>query len=155
MFDPQELSKDTCAELLHAGVVGRIAFTAPSGPQILPVNYSVVDHAILIRTSPYGVLGLHAPGVQAAFEIDQFDHEYAHGWSVVAHGRLEVVAGRDEIAHIQSAWQPRPWAGGATRNLYLRLPWHELTGRRLGTGWDLLGELTVRRTPAFARRSSS
>ena len=41
-------------------------------------------------------------------------------------------------------WDPRPWAGGS-RLLYLRLPWRELTGRRLGHGWNRGNEVPVHR----------
>ena len=32
------------------------------GPHIVPVNYAVVDDALVLRTSPYSVLGGHARG---------------------------------------------------------------------------------------------
>jgi hypothetical protein len=149
MAEPVDLSPANCEELLEAAVVGRIAFKTPTGPEIVPVNYAVIDKAILIRTSPYSVLGTYGRGALAAFEIDQFDHEYQHGWSVVAHGRLEHLSDPVDLDRVQSTWKPRPWAGGASRHLYLRLPWSKLTGRRLGSGWDLMGELeTHRRAPA-------
>lgn len=145
MPEPIGLSVEECEELLGAGIVGRIAFSTPQGPQIFPVNYSVVDRAVVIRVSPYGPLGIEGRGARAAFEIDQFDHDYQHGWSVVAHGQLVAVTDADEYARIETIWQPRPWATGANRNLCLKLPWSELTGRRLGRGWDLRGGLVSRR----------
>lgn len=148
MPDPVELSVETCEELLCSGVIGRIGFGTPSGPQVFPVNYSVVDRAVIVRTTPYGMLGVHARDAQVAFETDQFDHEYEHGWSVIAHGRLSAVTEPEDLDRIRTVWQPRPWAGGATRSLYLRLPWTQITGRRLGTGWDIFeGLVTRRRSP--------
>jgi len=41
-------------------------------------------------------------------------------------------------------WEPNAWAAGL-RNLYLRVRWTELTGRRLGPGWNPVDELPVRR----------
>lgn len=155
MPEPIDLSAEACEELLNAGVVGRIAFSTPRGPEIVPVNYSVVDHAVVIRTSPYSALGTHGRSAAVAFEIDQFDHEYQHGWSVVAHGRLTAVTDPHEFAYIESIWQPRPWAGGASRHLCLRLPWTELTGRRLGSGWDIMGGLVARRVAPGASRVKS
>jgi len=131
-----ELSPQECATLLRAGVAGRIAVSTPDGPHIIPVNYSVVDDAVVVRTSPYSLLGTHGRNSMLAFEIDGLDHEYQHGWSVVTRGRSEVVTEPEDIERIRSTWEPRPWAAGA-RNLYLRIPWSELTGRRLGTGWSI------------------
>jgi nitroimidazol reductase NimA-like FMN-containing flavoprotein (pyridoxamine 5'-phosphate oxidase superfamily)/GNAT superfamily N-acetyltransferase len=148
MSEPFDLSALQCKDLLGTTVVGRIAFSTPKGPQILPVNYSVVDRSIVIRTSPYGVLATQAREQRAAFEVDHFDHEYQHGWSVVAHGRLVEVIEPDEIARIRAVRQPRPWAGGPSRNLHLQLTWTELTGRRLGLGWDLFGRATNTPKPA-------
>jgi nitroimidazol reductase NimA-like FMN-containing flavoprotein (pyridoxamine 5'-phosphate oxidase superfamily) len=139
-----ELSNEECESLLRAGVAGRIAVSTPGGPHIIPVNYSVVDSAIVVRTSPYSVLGTHGRNTVLAFEIDYFDHAQQHGWSVVARGRSEVVTDTEDLEHIRASWAPRPWASGA-RNLYLRISWSELTGRRLGTGWSMQKESPVLR----------
>ena len=131
-----ELHPQECTTLLRAGVVGRIAVSTPDGPHIIPVNYSVVDDAVVVRTSPYSLLGTHGRNTVLAFEIDSFDHAYQHGWSVMARGRSGGRHGPADIEHIRSTWEPRPWAAGA-RNLYLRIRWSELSGRRLGTGWSM------------------
>lgn len=144
MPDSRELSESECESLLRAGVVGRVAMSTPTGPQILPVNYSVVDGAIVIRTSPYSLLGTYGRDTTLAFEVDQFDHQRQRGWSVVARGRAEVVQDAGELEHIRRTWPPHPWAGGV-RSLFVRVPCSELTGRQLGTGWDPMRELAVRR----------
>jgi len=90
----------------------------------------------VVRTSPYSLLGTHGRNTVLAFEIDHFDHAYQNGWSVVARGRSEVVTDPADVERIRSIWEPRPWAAGA-RNLYLRIRWSELSGRRLGTGWSM------------------
>ena len=144
MAESFELSNEECESLLRAGVAGRIAVSTPGGPHSIPVNYSVVDGAIVVRTSPYSVLGTHGRDTVLAFEIDHVDHAQQHGWSVVARGRSEVVTDSEELEHIRATWAPRPWASGV-RNLVLRLPWSELTGRRLGTGWSMQQESPVLR----------
>lgn len=144
MPDSRELSHAECESLLRAGVAGRVALATPTGPHIVPVNYSVVDDAIIVRTSPYSMLGTHGRDTTLAFEVDQFDYEDQRGWSVVARGRAEVVHDPDEIAHIRRVWAPQPWANGI-RSLHVRLRWNELTGRRLGRGWDPLEVAPVRR----------
>ncbi len=144
MNEPFELSPDECRALLSAGLVGRVAICTPVGPHIVPVNYAVVDDSVVLRTSPYSVLGSHARGTILALEVDQFDYERQHGWSVVARGRGETVTDAEELTHIRTVWEPRAWAAGQ-RNLYLRIRWTDLTGRRLGTGWNPSDELPVRR----------
>jgi nitroimidazol reductase NimA-like FMN-containing flavoprotein (pyridoxamine 5'-phosphate oxidase superfamily) len=144
MAEPHELSSDECSMLLRTGVVGRIAFTTPDGPHIIPVNYSVVDDSIIVRTAAYSVLGTYGIVAKVAFQIDQVDYEYWTGWSVLARGRTEAIADADEIQRINQAWAPHPWAAGQ-RNLYLAVRWTELTGRRLGPPIDPARALPVRR----------
>ncbi len=145
MHEVIDLTRSECEHLLRTGVGGRIALAAPDGPHIVPVNYSVVDDAIIVRTSPYSVLGTYGRDSMLAFEVDQFDHERQRGWSVVVRGRGEVVNDAEELDHIRATWEPRPWAAGA-RTLYVRLRWSEVSGRRIGSSWDLDGALAVRRT---------
>lgn len=140
-----DLSADECVRLLGAGIAGRVALSSPDGPHIIPVNYSVVDGAIVIRTSPYSVLGTYGRDTVLAFEIDGFDHERQRGWSVVARGRGEVLTDARQIAEVRAAWEPRPWASG-NRALYLRLRWTEISGRRIGGGWDPAETQPVHRT---------
>ena len=35
-----DLSRQDCARLLNAGIAGRVAMITPTGPHIVPVNYS-------------------------------------------------------------------------------------------------------------------
>jgi uncharacterized protein len=140
-----ELSQGECQRLLRSGVVGRLALSTPGGPHLIPINYSVVDDAIIVRTSPYSLLGTHAPGSTLAFEVDHFDLEYQRGWSVVARGRAEFVTDQDELDRIRAVWPPRPWAAGS-RQMFVRLRWDELSGRRLGAHGDPVDELAARRT---------
>jgi nitroimidazol reductase NimA-like FMN-containing flavoprotein (pyridoxamine 5'-phosphate oxidase superfamily) len=145
VYESFDLNETECTELLRAGLVGRVAACTPNGPHIVPVNYSVVDDAIVLRTTPYSLLGSHARGTVLALEVDQFDYEYQRGWSVVARGRAEVVVDAAELEHIREIWNPTAWASGG-RTLYLRMRWSELTGRRLGSGWDPMATLPVQRS---------
>ena len=144
MLDVIDLSPDQCEQLLRAGITGRVALSSPDGPHIVPVNFSVVGDAIILRTSPYSVLGTHGRDAVIAFEVDQFDHDRWRGWSVVARGRADVVTDPADVERIRSTWEPRPWAAGS-RSLYLRLRWTSLTGRQVGTDWDPFATLPVRR----------
>jgi uncharacterized protein len=144
MKEPFELTQAECRELLSAGLVGRVALSTPVGPHIVPVNFALVDDSLVLRTTPYSVLGSHARGSMLALEIDQFDYERQRGWSVVARGRAEIVTSADELEHIRKAWEPHAWAAGQ-RNLYLGVRWSELSGRRLGASWNPADELPVHR----------
>jgi nitroimidazol reductase NimA-like FMN-containing flavoprotein (pyridoxamine 5'-phosphate oxidase superfamily) len=144
VHDSLDLSQAECKTLLRSGVVGRIALSTPGGPHVIPINYSVVDDTIIVRTSPYSLLGTYGRDSTLAFEIDQFDHEYHRGWSVVARGRAEFVTDAAELHRIRAICQPHPWAAGA-RAMYLRLSWAELSGRRLGAKGDLVAEARIQR----------
>jgi nitroimidazol reductase NimA-like FMN-containing flavoprotein (pyridoxamine 5'-phosphate oxidase superfamily) len=144
MDEPLELSAEKCLELLSGGVFGRVAACTAAGPRIFPVNYSVVDDAVVFRTTPLGSLGTTGWQTELAFEVDHVDHDEERGWSVIAQGRGEVVQDPTEVARIRAVWEPRPWAGG-TRHLYVWLRWRELTGRRVGGGWTHEDELPSRR----------
>lgn len=144
MLEPIELSREESEALLRLGVVGRVAVSTPDGPHIVPVNYSVVDDAVVLRTTPYSVLGLHARDAVVAFEVDQLDQDQHHGWSVLARGRSEAVTDAEELERIEAVCPPRPWASG-NRPLFLRIAWTELSGRKLGRGWDPKDEMPYKR----------
>ena len=150
MSDHVQLSYWQCESVLRSEVLGRIAFSAPDGPHIVPINYSVVDEAIVVRTSPDSLLANHGCGVTVAFEVDYINHSYRRGCSVVARGETDIVTDPAVVAHIHRVWEPQPWAGG-TRPLLLRLRWRELSGRQLDPSWDPLSELPVRRSESRPR----
>ena len=135
-----DLSRDDCSRLLKAGVAGRVAFGTPDGPHIVPVNYAVEatddrTESVLVRTTAYSLLGTYGRDAQICFEIDQLDHELERGWSVVVRGRGSFVDDHEDLERIARSWHPRPWAEGQ-RHLVVRIPWTEVTGRQLGSGWD-------------------
>jgi nitroimidazol reductase NimA-like FMN-containing flavoprotein (pyridoxamine 5'-phosphate oxidase superfamily) len=144
MSDVEELSYAECRGLLAGGVFGRVAVCTADGPRIFPVNYSVVEEAVVFRTSAYGVVATRDWSTPLAFEVDHVDYAEQRGWSVVAVGPGERVEEPEELALIKRTWEPRPWAGG-TRPLFVRVAWTELTGRRLGVGWTHDNEMPVRR----------
>ena len=57
---------------------------------------------------------------------------------------LEVINDAATLESIHRIWPPRPWAAGQ-RNLHIGVRLEEVTGRRLGSGWDPVREATVRR----------
>lgn len=139
-----EIPYEECETLLRAGVFGRVVLTRPTGPEILPVNYTVAGDAVLVRTAPGTLLDRHAHGAALVFEVDHANYERWHGWSVVARGVGQRVS-RDQLTSVErSAPKPPPWVKREDE-VWIRLPWVTLTGRRLGRGWNPLAELPVRR----------
>ncbi len=130
MPDLLTLTRTECEDLLRSGEVGRIALSTPSGPHVIPINYAVVDDAIVVRTSPYSLLGTYGRDSTLAFEVDQIGPGHHDGWSVVVRGRSEFVTDAVELDRIREVGPPEPAAGGA-REMYLRLRWDEISGRRL------------------------
>lgn len=145
MAESYELDTSDCLRLLRSGIFGRVAITAAEGPHIVPVNYSVVNDMIVLRTTPYSVLGTYGRDALMAFETDHVDYEYKTGWSVVAHGRAEHLSDSRDLEEITATWPPHPWVSGQ-RNLYLGLRWTSITGRRLGPLMDPRRDLPVDRT---------
>lgn len=138
-----ELSRSECEGLLRRGVVGRVALATPTGPSITPINYSVSEGSVVVCTTPYSLLGTYGRDSMLAFEIDHFEHAQHRGWSVMVRGRSEAVEDPAELRTLVRVL-PRPWAAGR-RSLYLRIPLTEVSGRRLGQGWDLEATLPARR----------
>ena len=142
-----QLSRSDCARLLAADIAGRVAVVAKDGPHVIPVTYAVDGESVLVRTTPYSLLGTYGRDAVVCFEVDQVDHEYQRGWSVAVRGRAELVQDAAELDRIHRQVPLRPWADGP-RNLLIRIPWTEVNGRRLGDGWDpLLHPHTTRTDP--------
>jgi nitroimidazol reductase NimA-like FMN-containing flavoprotein (pyridoxamine 5'-phosphate oxidase superfamily) len=138
-----DLDRAECERLLRRGTFGRVVLVTPSGPDIVPVNYTVVDDTVVVRTTSSGMLARHGHGRRLAFEVDLVDHDRWHGWSVVAQGVGELVVNPEDGAPGRVLL--RPWADG-DRSSELRIAWTELTGRRVGTAWDAESGLYSRRT---------
>ena len=138
-----ELSRSECEGLLRREMVGRVGIATPAGPHIVPLNYSVSEGSVVVCTTPYSLLGTYGRDTLLAFEIDHFEHAQERGWSVLVRGRSEPVEDAAELRSLVRVL-PHPWAAGR-RSLYLRIPLTEVSGRRLGLGWDLEETLPARR----------
>jgi nitroimidazol reductase NimA-like FMN-containing flavoprotein (pyridoxamine 5'-phosphate oxidase superfamily) len=122
------ISPTHCQELLESQSVGRIAWQAADGPQILPVTYAWHDGTIIFRTSPYGVLSELIRPTEVALEIDELDQNNRRGWSVVVQGRAQAVAEPDELVRMWTVGDVVPWAAGV-RNVFIQITPHKVTGR--------------------------
>ncbi|GGJ06619.1 helix-turn-helix domain-containing protein [Streptomyces brasiliensis] len=124
-----ELDPDECRSLLSAHGVGRLAVPMDSGPVIVPVNYDVVDDAIVFRTAE-GTTPALADSRPVAFEVDRIDDAFSQGWSVLVRGRARTVTDPDEESRLTARAYSLPWAGGE-RDVWVRVEPETVTGRRI------------------------
>jgi nitroimidazol reductase NimA-like FMN-containing flavoprotein (pyridoxamine 5'-phosphate oxidase superfamily) len=129
----EELTRDECLRLFETKTVGRVAFTAPSGPQIFPVNYAISNETVVFRTAAYSSLAANLNNARAAFEVDDVDDFHRAGWSVLAVGLATLVDDPDELVDLWRDDAPEPWAAGL-RTLLVRITPDEITGRRVHPG---------------------
>lgn len=117
-----------CWDRLRAGVVGRVAWTTPDGPEILPVTYAVLDDLVVFRTSPFGALAELRNPQQVAFEVDEVDARTRSGWSVRLRGTSRAATRADELVELWALPDFSPWAAGE-RHLFVVIVPHRIDGR--------------------------
>jgi hypothetical protein len=128
----EALEPAECMRLLASARLGRVGLTTPDGPQVLPVNHTVLDGTIVFRTDLYGALAAGTRDDVVAFEADELDDLMRSGWSVLVVGRAEHV---EEHAEMAEAFRRmgQPWAPGL-RPLVARIVPSRVTGRRFTRG---------------------
>ncbi|MBQ1089259.1 DUF1918 domain-containing protein [Streptomyces sp. B93] len=126
----RDMGPEECRHLLSSYGVGRIAVSASDGrPAVVPVNYEVVDEAIVFRTAP-GHVPAAAVGTEVAFEVDHVDEAMSQGWSVLAVGLAEAVTDPDAVRTLALRAHSTPWPGG-DREMWVSIRPESLTGRRI------------------------
>lgn len=123
-----ELSRTECEQRLADHHVGRVAWNAPDGPQLLPVNYALYAGEVVIRTSPSGVLGQLTSRCPVAFEIDEVDEGRRAGWSVLVRGMANQLRQPYDVARLWSTEWVVPWAGGS-RTVFVAITPRTISGR--------------------------
>ncbi len=123
------LTEDEARTLLTSAEVGRVGVTIGGLPAIFPVNYRVIDDAIVFRTSPGSKLSAALEGSVVAFEVDDYDLADQTGWSVLAVGVAEVVHDLDMTGKVLAAGLV-PLADGR-RKFIVRMEPTFLSGRRI------------------------
>ncbi|MGW2702809.1 pyridoxamine 5'-phosphate oxidase family protein [Streptomyces sp. NPDC001340] len=132
LLHPQlrDLDPEECRSLLSTHGVGRIAVTTSDGrPAVVPINYEVVDEAIVFRTAPDSVAAAAAE-TDVAFEVDHVDEALSQGWSVLAVGRASVVTDPEAVRRLAQHAHTTPWAG-SEREMWVSIRPTSLTGRRI------------------------
>ncbi|MGW4079246.1 helix-turn-helix domain-containing protein [Streptomyces asiaticus] len=124
-----ELDPTECWARLATHGVGRVSVSTSRGPVIIPVNYSVIDGAVVFRTAP-DAAPVAAAGAEVAFEVDHIDEALSQGWSVLVVGRAGLVTEPAAVRELADRAFTTPWPGGS-RDLWLRIEPTSITGRRI------------------------
>jgi hypothetical protein len=120
-----DLSTEECWELLTSRPVGRLAWSGPHGPTVIPVNFTVDGRNVLVRTKAYSEAARECEDTMVAFQVDSFDEQARQGWSVLVRGRAHF-----EYQSPTTSGDPDVWVDGP-RSLRLRVETTEVTGRRI------------------------
>ena len=121
------LESGTCWSLLRSTELGRLAVPTPyGGVDIFPVNHLVDQGSLVFRTAHGSKLTHAVQAHEVAFEIDGQDE--ATAWSVVAHGRAELI---DSDTAIFDCFEldVRPWHL-SHKPYFVRITPTSVTGRR-------------------------
>jgi len=124
-----ELDRAESLELLTSKKVGRLGFLSESGPQILPLNYALVDDHVIVRTVAYGAAARGALDQRVAFEVDDVDEFLQAGWSVLVVGPAQLLSDA-QLEQLRLGTAPEPWAEGP-RTLFISIGCQQISGRRL------------------------
>ncbi len=125
-----DIDRVECLRLLEEHGFGRMAVVVRGYPLVFPVNYALVDGAILACIRQGGDLDRATSGTAVSFQIDGEDSVYHEGWSVLAAGRCEHLPHSVERDRHARGVNLSPWAG-RDRSLFVRITIDELSGRRI------------------------
>lgn len=124
----EALEPAECLHLLSSARFGHLGTCAGERPQVLPVNYAVLDGDVTFRTGVNTALAAGTDDRTVAFEADEIDDLMDSGWSVQVVGRARHVYDQAEVSDVFKRLSD-PWAPG-TRPLVVRITPEEITGRR-------------------------
>jgi nitroimidazol reductase NimA-like FMN-containing flavoprotein (pyridoxamine 5'-phosphate oxidase superfamily) len=132
------LTEEQARRLLAGSEVGRVGITMGALPAIFPVNYRLIDGAIVFRTAPGSKMSAATEGAVVAFEADDYQLADRSGWSVLAVGPAEVIDDPDLESRVTKAGL-EPFVDGPRSTIVRILPTF-LSGRRLMHGAERSGD---------------
>jgi nitroimidazol reductase NimA-like FMN-containing flavoprotein (pyridoxamine 5'-phosphate oxidase superfamily) len=129
---PARMTKDECVALLKSERVGRIAFMLDGQIEIAPVNYTLFEDAVLIRSAPGKKLRSAQRHSGVAFEVDTWAPDGSTGASVVVHGHARELTLGGEAAKALAV-PMEAWAFSHPPEQMIRIDIELLTGRKFGS----------------------
>jgi nitroimidazol reductase NimA-like FMN-containing flavoprotein (pyridoxamine 5'-phosphate oxidase superfamily) len=124
------LSRLQCLQLLGTVTVGRVIVHRHALPVVRPVQFRLVNEAIVMAVLPGGRVAMAATrGDIVAFEADCVDSTYGAGWSVVVTGVLEPSGHHSDDPAAGAPWAPKG------RTTVLHLPTSDVIGRMGSVVW--------------------
>lgn len=129
----RELGYDECLSLLAQVPVGRVAITVHALPVVLPVNYALMGHDIVFKTSAGTKLAAATAGSVVAFEADNYEEAGPSGWSVLVQGRAEEITDPAELSAAKSLQLDSLVLDGAVDH-FVRIHPTRLSGRAVEPG---------------------
>ncbi|MBP1325920.1 nitroimidazol reductase NimA-like FMN-containing flavoprotein (pyridoxamine 5'-phosphate oxidase superfamily) [Leucobacter exalbidus] len=128
------LNSQECWKLLRLETVGRLVTHVGDIVDIVPLNFVVDDESIVFRSAAGSKLAGLTVNSSVLLEVDRFTSE--RGWSVVVHGRAEVLEREAEIA--AAAELPLTPMVSSAKPTFVRINVDSVRGRRfLFEGGDL------------------
>jgi len=132
----EQLTEPECMRLLGTVQVGRVALSSRALPVVLPVNFALDGHGIVIRTGPGTVLTASRDDVVVAFEADELDPDTCSGWSVLVTGTMREITSPSSLLRAEQL-RLAPWVGGDRRH-YIRITPGLISGRLIGAARPVL-----------------
>ncbi len=125
----EHLSREVCQQLLSTMHVGRFGASVNALPVVLPVNFTLFENDILVRTFPGTKLDLAIANSVVAFEVDSFQPDGSSGWSVLVQGVAREIVNPGELVKARSVTLPT-WAYVARPDRLVRISTRSMSGRR-------------------------
>lgn len=119
-----------CLDLLRTRELGRVGFSVADQPVILPVNYRMVENAVVIRTDPGAKLTTALMRSTVAFEVDDVATGGRSGWSVLVVGHATELTDATSL-HEARQLHVSPWVPGS-REHFVVISAEQVSGRRFG-----------------------
>jgi RimJ/RimL family protein N-acetyltransferase/nitroimidazol reductase NimA-like FMN-containing flavoprotein (pyridoxamine 5'-phosphate oxidase superfamily) len=124
------LDRDECLERLAHARLGRAAVTVNGVPHVVPVNYALLDGAIVFRSGAGTKFHAALLSEPMSFEVDHFDPDAATGWSVLVSGRSHLVVDPGELARVDAMGLEALDPGG--KHAVVRVGADLVSGRAIG-----------------------
>ncbi|CAN3984184.1 pyridoxamine 5'-phosphate oxidase family protein [Kitasatospora purpeofusca] len=128
--EPEELGAEACLRLLSTVPVGRVVYTEHALPAVLPVSFEVVpDGRLLLAVRRDSATARGLDGTVVAFQADLLDPLTRSGWSVLVHGRADILRDPEQILGALGSGL-RPWTEESDPMFVAVVP-ELISGRRL------------------------